>query len=160
MIFERTVRTRRQWDKYCLWVALIGGNLAGIMFVLPDLSMALGGPAWPHLMKQLYSLPLIYSVAALGHAPLRRLFWMLVPLSLWLSWSMMGHVVARNWPGLTHDLERNVTGAVIYFLGSSFIALTQGKLGRGLEEENTAAEPVAQFDATEDVWPPPPRRAE
>ncbi len=163
-MFQWKVRTRRQWDKYCLWVALIGGNLAGIVYVLPALSVALGAPTWPlawsHLMMRFYSLPLMYSVAVLAHSPRRRLPWIFAPPVLWLFWSVTDRLVTHNWLGLIHDLKVNSTGAVIYLLGGCFFALISGKFGRGLEEENTAPEPVTQFDATESVWPPPPRRTD
>lgn len=162
-MFERTVRTRRQWDKYCLWVALVGGNLARIVCILPALSAALGAPAWlpawSQQMKHFYGVPLIYSIAALGHTPRRRLLWTFAPPMLWLFWSVTDRIVTHNWLGLIHDLKGNSVGAVIYLLSGCFFALIQGKFGRGLEEEDTA-EPAAQFEATEGVWPPPPRRTE
>lgn len=161
-MFGWKVRTRRQWDKYCLWVALIGGNLAGIVYVLPALSVALGAPAWPsawsHLMKRSYSLLLMYSIATLAQAPRRRLLWIFAPPVLWLLWSLTDRLVTHNWLGLLHDLKVHSLGAVIYLLGGCVIGLVGGKFGRGLEEEDKAAEQTAQFDSTEGVWPPPPRR--
>lgn len=67
--FRRKVRTRRQWDRFCLWVAVGGGSLAGLMFVLPDLSVALGAQpwsvAWHHGLLPLNNFVLMYTIAVL-----------------------------------------------------------------------------------------------
>ena len=109
------VRTRRQWDRYCLWVSVGGGNFAGIIWILPALSMVLGVPLWSlpwyRGFMRLGSALLMYAVAALGCASRRRLFWVFVLPSLWLVCSVLDRIVTHNWPGLMHDLHDNVPSA-------------------------------------------------
>jgi hypothetical protein len=155
------VRTRRQWDRYCLWLAVGGGNLAGIIWILPALSMALGAPLWPltwhHGFMRLGNALLMYGVAALACAPLRRLFWCFVPPCLWLVWSVMDRIAVRNWPGLTHDLHHNVPAAGMSLIFGVLLALVTGKFGRGIEEEDAMPDTaVMGFDSQEGVWPPAP----
>lgn len=160
--FPRKVRTRRQWERYCLWLAVGGGNLAGILFVLPDLSMALGGPLWSLTwhrgFMRLANALLMYSIAALACAPPRRLFWIFVLPTLWLAWSVMDRIAARNWPGLTHDLHSNVPTAGMSLVFGSLLALVLGKFARGLEEEDAVPGAAVLSDPQEGVWPPAPRR--
>jgi hypothetical protein len=161
---SRKVRSRQQWDRYCFWLAVIGGNLAGILFVLPALSMALGGPlwsvAWHRGMMRLANPVLMYTIAALACAPPRRLLWCFVPPALWLVWSVMDRVALHNWLGLVHDLHNNVLASGMSLVFGGFLALVLGKLGRGLEEEQNASESALISVSPEGVWPPAPRQRE
>ena len=163
--FPRKVRTRRQWDRYCLWLAVISGNLAGIIFVLPDLSVVLGAPTWPVAWNRgflrLENALLMYTIAALACAPWRRLLWVFVPSALWLVWSVMDRIVAHNWLGLIHDLHSNIPSAGMSIAFGGLLALVLGKFGRGLEEEDAVPKAtVMTYDPQDGVWPPAPRRPE
>jgi hypothetical protein len=156
------VRTRRQWDRYCLWLALGGGNLAGIIWILPALSMALGSSLWAHVRHHDFryagSLLLFFVILWLARVPRRRLFWVFVPSALWLAWSVTDQAVLGNWPGLVRDLRSNVMEAGVYLVTATLLELLMGGFGQGLEEEEDVPEAASamQFDSQEGVWPPAP----
>ncbi len=155
------VRTRRQWDRYCLWVAVGGGCLAGIIWILPALSMALGSSLWAYARRQDFHfagiLLLFFVIIWLTRVPRRRLLWILVPPALWLAWSVTDQVVLGNWPGLAHNLRINVMEAGWPLVMATLLQLLVGELGRGHEEEDDAPGAAAMgFDSQEGVWLPAP----
>lgn len=159
MKFRVQVRTRRQWDRYCLWVALGGGNLAGIIWILPYLSMALRLPvAWRWNFHRLGDLLLISVISYLAHAPKRLLWWVPVPSVLWLAWSVTDRIVVGNWPGVSSDLPGNVIGAGLDSILGCLIALFLGRFGRGREDDDDVPDAASamRFDSQEGVWPPAP----
>ncbi len=156
------VRTRRQWNRYCLWVAVGGGSLAGIVWILPDLSMALGASAWPRTWHRDFQragdLLLLFSVSQMARVPKRLLLWVPLPPALWLVWSVMDRIVAGNWPGLVNDLYGNIILAGLDLVFGCVITLITGGFGRGHEEEDDAPDAASamRFDSQEGVWPPAP----
>ncbi len=156
------VRTRRQWDQYCLWLAVGGGNLAGILWILPALSTALGSPLLAHARRQdfrmLGSLLLLYVIIGLACVPRRRLLWLLVAPALWLAWSVADQAALGNRPGLTHHLGLNLLIANVSLSFGCLIAFLLKKFGQGHEEEDDVPDAASamQFDSQEGVWPPAP----
>ncbi len=158
------VRTRRQWDRYCLWLAVGGGNLAGIIWILPDLSMASGLPLpfWIFARHREITLAgdvlLFFAVICLARAPRRLLFWVPVPPALWLAWSQSPRIILGNWLGLFFNLHNYLPLASMSLACGCLIALVTGQFGRGLEEEDAvrSAASAMRFDSGEGVWPPAP----
>ena len=156
------VRTRRQWDRYCLWVVVGGGNLAGILWILPDLSMALGSSLWAHVRHHDFHftgcLLLFFVILWSARVPRRRLPWVIVPPVLWLAWSVTDQAVLGNWLGLAHRLRFNAMEAGLYLVLGCLWELLMSGFGRGLEEEDAALDVAAviRSDPQEGVWPPAP----
>ena len=156
------VRTRRQWDRYCLWLGLGGGSLAGIIWILPALGAALGSSLWVHARRQDFRLAgcfLLFNVIiCLAHVPRRRLLWILVAPALWLAWSVTDQAVLGNRPGLIHHLRLNLPITYVFLVGGCLIALVMGKFGWGREEEDDVPDAASEmrFDSQEGVWPPAP----
>ena len=156
------VRTRRQWDRYCLWLSVGGGNLAGIIWVAPGLSMALGAPtwsvAWHHIFPRAGDILLMVTISNVARVPRRRLLWVLVPPVFWLAWSVTDSVAVGNWPGLVRALQGNVLNVGLDFVFGCVIAFFLGRFGRGREGEDAILDGSVRTnsDSQEGVWPPAP----
>jgi len=156
------VRTRRQWDRYCLWLAVGGGSLAGIVWILPALSMALGAPpwsvAWHHGFQRAGDVLLMVVISNVARVPCRRLLWVFVPPAVWLVWSVMDSIATGNWPVLAFDLRGNTLNVGLDLVFGCLIALFLGRFGRGREEEDAVPDAAfaMRFDSQEGVWPPAP----
>ncbi len=156
------VRTRRQWERFCLWGAVGGGCLAGIIWILPALSMALGVPtwsvAWHHDFQRAGDLLLMVVISNVARVPRQWLLWVFVPPAIWLVWSVLDRVVLGNWSGLVLDLHGNVPNAALDLVFGCLIALFLGRFGRGREEEDAVPDAASamRFDSQEGVWPPAP----
>jgi hypothetical protein len=157
------IKTRQQWDRYCLWLAVGGGSLAGILWILPALSMALGSSLLAHARRQDFRMQgcllLFYVIIGLACVPGRRLLWILVAPALWLAWSVTDQAVLGNWPGLIHHLRLNLLIVIVSLAGGCLVALVMKKLWRSYEEEDDDAPDAAavmRSDSQEGVWPPAP----
>ena len=156
------VRTRRQWDRYCLWLSLGGGSLAGIIWILPALGTALGSSLWasarPRDFHRVGDLLLIVVISYTARVPRRRLLWVFAPATLWLVWSVTDSIVSGNWLVLIFDLHNNTLNVGLDLFFGCLIALVLGHLGRGREEEDAVPDAASamRFDSQEGVWPPAP----
>ncbi len=108
-----------------------------------------------------FALPLV--VASL--TPRKSFLWAAAPSGIVLAWSLTDRMVARNVPGLIHDLKGNALAfslMLLLFCGPiSLIRLLMRRSRQGqahrLEEQQTWMR--QSYEAQMGVWPPPIRPA-
>ena len=154
------MKTRSQWERLCLSVALAGGNIAGILSAVPALFVTLGLlkwlPLWSHDMQRVGYIILLASIAVLVRSPKRLIYWVLVPALFWLLWNIVGSLVKHNWPSVIHDLQGSFVSIGIALTVICGAALLTGKYGQGRETPNK--EGKAYSEPSEGVWPPAPKQ--
>lgn len=158
-------------DRSTLWLSLLGGSIAGLIFVRVAL--------WSALTHQ----PMDQRARIIGHRigdPLgdilipvlvalvarRRYFlWACLAVGIKLFWTLTDRIVAGNGPGFLSDLAGNGLddmGYLLLFAGTA--SLIRFLVARKQERAVATREAMSQMAAAqypphqEGVWPPPPTR--
>ena len=152
-------------------LALVGGNVCGFLGVWEALSPALRHQAYSygtghHTALALTGIllgTLVLPIAVTSLAPRKSFLWATATAGIVLAWSLMDRVVARNGPGLIHDLTGNATAfslTLLIFCGP--ISLLRLLRRRGREGQARRLEEYQVWmrqaqEAQAGVWPPPIR---
>ncbi len=161
------------WAKRAWLVGLIGGNIAGLLYVIGDESNAgrihLPTPSW--LPGAGGTTPLVIVAALLGQflLPLflsgttqRCTFWWgLIPIILYNGWALADTYVSPHSASLdTFRLVLLARIPIVLLLTSGPVSLVRYLSGRGRQKQE-AMRQAAQSQAVtpqEGSWPPPPAR--
>lgn len=154
------MKTQRQWDKFCVCIALVGGSLSGALSALPTLvvtlRMPMWHPTWNHDTQRIGYFVLLATTNILVRAPKRLIHWVFVPPLLWLACNTAYSFATRNWPNIKSDLYNGTVSVGIALVVTGGFALLTGKFGRGRERPDEPVE--VQFQPQKGTWPPAPRQ--